>query len=231
MVDCSVIQAKAVTKAYGGQVVLDAVDLAVAGGETVVFMGANGAGKTTLLRCLAGAIRPTSGRVLWFGKPAGADPTVRRHIGVVGHESYLYPNLTVEENLRFAARMCDVPNPLRRVADLLADARMRHCAGRLAGELSRGQKQRIALLRSLVHEPRVLLLDEPFAGLDPHAANWLFDLLRELRGHGIAACLALHEAAMARRIADRVLVLEAGQLRIPRAAGDDVATASMAACA
>jgi heme ABC exporter ATP-binding subunit CcmA len=216
-----------VSKSYGGQVVLDAIDLAVADGERVVFMGANGAGKTTLLRCLAGAIRPTSGRVLWFGQPASADPAAHRHVGLVGHESCLYPNLTVTENLMFAARMCDVPHPARRVAELLADAELRHCGHRLAAHLSRGQRQRAALLRALVHEPRILFLDEPFAGLDAKASDWLCDLLQQRRDRRCTACLALHDGALARRIADRVVVLDFGRLAPPRT--DDECVASKAA--
>ena len=209
---CPAIEALCLCKRYGTLTVFAGLGLSVGEGETVVVMGSNGAGKTTLLRCLSGSVRPTSGRVLWFGRMSAKDPEVRRSIGVVGHESYLYPNLTALENLRFAARMSDLFDPESCLARMLDDSGLRSCANRLTRELSRGLRQRVSLLRALVHEPRILLWDEPFAGLDSQAVDWLLELLRAQRLAGRTICLALHDAQLACRLADRIVVLKHGRL-------------------
>src|SRR5262245_9740763 len=113
------LEARQLSKRFGQRLVLDRLDLTIAAGEVVALMGANGAGKTTLLRCLASSLRPSSGEVFWFGHRAGCSPGSRRNVGMVGHDTYLYPNLTVRENLLFAARMCDVSNPAKRVSELI----------------------------------------------------------------------------------------------------------------
>ncbi len=114
------IEARRLSKTFAGQVVLNNIDLAISAGEAVAIIGPNGSGKTTLLRCLASLLRPSSGEVFWFGKAPRTESQARRLVGTIGHESGLYPHLTVRENLLFAARMCDVSEPSRRVAELLA---------------------------------------------------------------------------------------------------------------
>ncbi len=207
------IEVVGLSKWFGDQVVLDAIDLVVPRGECVALRGANGAGKTTLLRCLAALVRPTAGEVRWLGRPAAAAPADRRLVGMVAHETLVYPHLTVQENLLFAARMCDVADPARRTAELLSSAGLEVYARRPASQVSRGTRQRLAVLRAVVHDPPILLLDEPFSGLDARAADWLAGLLGELRGRGRTVCLVSHDPHRARELADRVIELCSGRLR------------------
>jgi heme exporter protein A len=212
MIEHAAIQATALGKSRGGRVILDRVTLSIAEGEITAIMGPNGAGKSTLLRCLAGQLRPSAGRVSWFGVERASNPEVRKNIGLVGHESFLYPDLTAEENLLFAAGMCGMRNATRQVARWVEGAGIAPHLHRRTAELSRGLRQRVAVLRALVHAPRILLLDEPFASLDPAGAEWLVSLLIEQRAQGRAQCIVLHDAQTVGRIADRIVRLENGRL-------------------
>ena len=197
---------------FGRRLVLDEVDLKVAAGESIVLMGSNGAGKTTLLRAMAALIRPNSGEILWFGEKSGGQHAGRCWIGMVAHENRLYPHLTLRENLVFAARMCDVAGPRNRAESLLETVGLRDHGDRLPPVLSKGMRQRLSLARALVHDPPILLLDEPFEGLDVDAEHWLTGLLQELRQQGRTLCFVLHDEAKARQLADRVLRLCQGRL-------------------
>jgi len=206
------IHTRSLCRSFGGRSVLREVNLEIAAGHTVALTGANGAGKTTLLRCLAALSRPTAGEVFWFGRPAAANSPACRLLGVVMHESQNYPHLSVHENLLFAARMYDVPQPLAHVErwlDSLGLASHRH---NLSASLSRGMQQRLALARALIHDPPILLWDEPFSGLDPASAHWLQDLLVTLRKERKTVCFSTHDAGMARNHADRILQLHTGRL-------------------
>jgi heme ABC exporter ATP-binding subunit CcmA len=205
------IQASNLSKAFGGRTVLRRLDLDVTRAEQIALTGANGAGKTTLLRCLASVLRPTSGEVRWFGRPAAANPAARRLIAMVGHETRLYPHLTVRENLLFAARMYGVAQPGRRADHLLDQIGLRPHAHRFPVRISRGMRQRVAIVRALVHDPLILLLDEPFSGLDQQATGWLVDLLRKLRARGSTVCFTTHDRQKAEQLADRVLHLCCGR--------------------
>jgi heme ABC exporter ATP-binding subunit CcmA len=207
------LEARQLSKRFGQRLVLDRTDLTIAAGEAVALMGSNGAGKTTLLRCLASALRPSSGEVFWFGHRAGCSPSSRRNVGMVGHETYLYPNLTVQENLLFAARMCDVSNPVQRVSELIASMGLRSHSDRLTSELSRGMRQRVAIGRAVVHQPRIILMDEPFSGLDEEGSDWLRRLF-ESRGGGWAICFTSHDEEKARELSDRVVILRCGALQV-----------------
>jgi heme exporter protein A len=208
----SAIELRRVTKRFGRRVVLDAVDLTIQAGESVVLTGANGAGKTTLLRTVAGLIRPNQGEVWWFGEKAAGRWDSRRLIGMVAHEHRLYPHLTLRENLIFAARMYDVPRPRERADALLGAVSLSAHADRNSPVLSKGMRQRMSLARALVHDPPILLLDEPFDGLDADSGAWLTDLLQGLRREGRTLCFVLHDQAKTRELADRVLRLEQGSL-------------------
>jgi len=212
------IQASGLSKAFGGRVVLRPLDLDVTEGETLALTGANGAGKTTLLRCLAAVLRPTSGQVRWFGQSAASSPTARRLIGMVGHESRLYPHLTVRENLVFSARMYDVAEPARRTDQLLGSIGMSAHAHRFPTRISHGMRRRLAIVRALVHDPPILLLDEPFSGLDEEACGWLLGLLREMRARGRTVCFTTHDRQKTADLADRVLHLAGGRAEETRAA-------------
>jgi heme ABC exporter ATP-binding subunit CcmA len=193
-----------------GRPVLVHVDLAISPGEIVALAGANGAGKTTLLRCLAGRLRPTAGEVLWFGY--GPSPDRHRLIGFAAHERHLYLELTAEDNLLFAARMYSLSQPQQRARELLAKAGLTRHRGQAAGRLSQGQRQRLALARALIHDPPLVLLDEPFAGLDAAGRTWLENWLRELRVGQRAIVFSSHEDQQCRALADRKLELHGGRL-------------------
>jgi heme ABC exporter ATP-binding subunit CcmA len=199
--------------------VLRPLDLDVTEGQTVALTGANGAGKTTLLRCLAGVLRPTSGQVRWFDLSAASSPGVRRLIGMVGHEGRLYPHLTLRENLVFFARMYDVPQPTRRSDQFLQSIGMTAHAHRFPERISHGMRRRLAIVRALVHDPPILLLDEPFSGLDEEATGWLLGLLRELRARGKTVCFTTHDPQKVESLADRLLHLSAGRVEETRVSG------------
>src|SRR5947209_11079303 len=171
----------------GGRVVaLDDVTFTLDAGQTLAVFGPNGAGKTTLLKVLAGLIRPDAGRATVAGG--------RGAIGWIGHQSHLYGHLTVRENLLFWAALYNVPAATRaqRAADVMQRLGIAEHAERAVWALSRGLAQRAAIAKALIHEPRVLLLDEPFTGLDLAAAAELRALLAALRGAGRALVLATH---------------------------------------
>lgn len=207
------IQAVQLSKAFAGRAVLDGLDLEIAAGETAALVGANGAGKTTLLACLASVLRPDSGEVRWFGWPVGRDLALHRSIGVVAHESGLYSHLTLRENLVFAARMSGVGNASRRAERWLKLIGLASHAEALPSRLSRGMRQRMAVARSLIHDPPILLLDEPFTSLDTAGSEWLIALLGDLRDRGRTICFVTHEQEKARQLADRVLELREGRIR------------------
>ena len=204
------IRAVRLSKMLGCRTVLRDVDLVIGGGQSVAIVGANGAGKTTLLQCLAALSRPTTGAIFWFGLPAG-DSAAKRHIGLVAHDSLLYPHLTLRENLIFAARMHDVPQPRQRVEQLLHDIGLTPHGARLPTAVSRGMRQRVSVARALVHDPQILLLDEPFASLDTEGSRWLENLLQELRARGRTLCFTLHDERAVRRLADRIVEVRAGR--------------------
>ena len=206
------IELRRVSKRFGNRLVLKDIDLQVEAGESVVLAGPNGAGKTTLLRVMAAVVRPTSGKVLWFGQKTGGPHASRRWIGMVAHENRLYPHLTLRENMVFAARMCDVARPRDRAESLLETVGLAAHGDRLPPLLSKGMRQRLSLARALVHNPPVLLLDEPFEGLDAGAERWLGGLLQDLRRQGRTLVSVLHDTAKTRQLADRVFHLECGNL-------------------
>jgi ABC-type multidrug transport system ATPase subunit len=213
------------SKSFGRHAVLDRIDWQVAEGQCVVVTGANGSGKSTLLGCLASLVRPTSGEVRWFGRPAAGDPAARRLLGMVAHENRLYPHLTLRENLVFAARMYDAPGPHRRADQRLQDAGLARHADRMPPTLSKGMRQRAAVARALIHDPPILLLDEPLAGLDAQGTDWLLGCLLDLRARGRTLCLVLHDEAKAARLAHTIVELRSGRLE-PRGDWENVPSPS-----
>ncbi|MAD80111.1 MAG: sodium ABC transporter ATP-binding protein [Planctomycetaceae bacterium] len=217
------IETHGLSKEYADRVVLRQIDLALAGGQIVCLMGGNGAGKTTLLCCLASLMRPTAGEVRWFGRRAADVPSARRWVGMVAHESRLYPQLTLRENLVFSGRMYGIDQPLSAANRWLVEMNMSKHADRFPMHVSRGMRQRISLARGLLHEPHILLLDEPFAGLDDAGTIWLTERLHRLRDAGRLVCLTTHDAAKATQLADRVWVLRRGRLCPVSQCGEPVA--------
>ena len=207
------VRAEGLTRSYAGVPVLAGVDLTVRAGDAVALLGANGAGKTTLLRVLALLLRPGGGRLSLFGVDARlAPPALRRRIGYVAHESLCYADLTAAENLAFYARLFDVPDATARIAELLAWAGLEAAARRPVRVYSRGMAQRLALARALLHGPDLLLLDEPFTGLDAEAVAALQERLAALRAAGHAILLTTHDPERAAPVATRLAVLHRGRI-------------------
>jgi heme exporter protein A len=206
------VRASELTKHYGSRTILRRIGLEIAAGEAVALQGGNGAGKTTLLRCLASITRPTRGEVWWFGQLAYGKPALRGWVGMAAHESHLYPHLTLRENLIFAGRMYGIAQPAERADQLLAEVGLAEHGPHLPMQVSRGMAQRIAVARALVHQPRILLLDEPFSGLDAEGRAWLSHTLVMLRESGCAICFSTHDGALAEQVADRVWELRCGRL-------------------
>jgi ABC-type multidrug transport system ATPase subunit len=199
---------------YGDRPVLRGVSITVAEGQTLAVFGANGAGKTTLLRVLATLLRPHGGSVSVLGASLPAESwKVRGRVGFLGHEPLLYPDLTARENLLFHARLHGVA--AARVGELLGAVGLERRAADPVRELSRGMVQRLAAARAVLHDPAVLLLDEPRAGLDPAAAEELEPLIG--RSSGRTRVLVTHDVERGLREADVVLGLRDGGVEL---AGD-----------
>jgi len=190
------------------------VDLTLDAGDVLLVLGPNGAGKTTLLRMLAGLARPTAGTVLIGGRPLLGDPATRRTVGLISHQTLLYDDLTALENLRFAAGLYGLP-----AADGVARAALERVGLSQRGDepvrrLSRGMVQRVAIARALIHDPTILLLDEPFTGLDTPSVARVCAVLREQRAAGAAAVLVTHNPAEAWDLATHVGVMVQGRWAI-----------------
>lgn len=206
------LEGRGLVCSYGPTRALDGVDIAAGGGEIVAVVGPNGAGKTTLLRALSGERRPDRGEVLLDGSPvSGADPGWRGRVGLVSHRAGLYRKLSVAENLTFFASLHAVADARNAVARALETVGAAALADTRAEALSRGQSQRVALARSLLHDPDVLFLDEPFTGLDPAAAAALESTLRARRAAGGVIVLVTHDLRRCPGLADRVVVLRRGR--------------------
>lgn len=204
------IAARGLEKRFGPVAALRGVDLEIPAGTTLAVLGPNGAGKTTLLRLLAGLSRPTGGSLRIEGVRAGR--ATRGRIGFVGHASLLYPSLSARENLLFTARLYGVADPRARADTLLRELHLDDVATRPAGGFSRGMAQRLAIARALVHEPSILVLDEPFSGLDAASQEQLAGRLRRLGERGHTLVLATHAVPRACELAAIALVLARGRV-------------------
>ena len=200
-------------KSFGPRAALVDVSFSAAVGESVVVVGPNGAGKTTLLRILATLARPTSGTVYMVGMNlAQTAGRARRYIGFLSHRTLLYEDLTAEQNLRFYAQMYDLTDGATRVAELLERVGLTKRRHDLVRTFSRGMQQRLAVARAVLHRPRVLLLDEPYTGLDPYAAQVLSDLVAELMDEGHTVLWTTHNLERALASGGRVIVLAQGRI-------------------
>jgi heme exporter protein A len=201
-----------VEKWFGVHPAVRGVDFSLCAGEFLTLFGPNGAGKSTLLRLLAGAIRPTAGEVRIGGTALDyGEADWRRRIGVLSHQSYLYGQLTAVENLRLYARLYNLPDREARVAEMLAEVGLTERGSDLVRSFSRGMQQRLALARTLLHDPEIVLLDEPYTGLDAHAAGMLRGVLARLKDGRRTVVLVTHNLSQGLEMADRVAVQVAGR--------------------
>jgi heme exporter protein A len=203
-----------VSRHYGRRRALSRVSSTFQAGEIVGLFGPNGAGKSTLLGILAATVQPTTGRVTYGAHAAReAGDALRGRIGVLGHDLFLYGDLTARENLEFFGRLYGISDLRSRLARALEDARLSDRAHDPVSSFSRGLRQRLALERALLHDPRLVLLDEPFTGLDDVSTTMLVARLRALRDAGAIVVMATHDFESADGLIDRGLCLRDGRAR------------------
>jgi heme exporter protein A len=208
-----VIEAQGLVREYGPVLAVDGVDLALDEGEFLVIFGPNGAGKSSLLGMLAGALRPTRGTVSIRNEPLDhSDGEWRGRIGVLSHRGFLYGHLTAEENLRFYGRLFGLGDLDRRIPERLDRVGLADRARFQVRQLSHGMRQRLSLARALLHDPDVVLLDEPYTGLDPSAAAVLRDVLRELRDGRRTVVMVTHNLTEGLELATRAAIQVSGRL-------------------
>lgn len=208
------VEVRSVSKVYGKKAALSAVSMTLRGGSLTALLGDNGAGKSTLVGVLSTLTRPNAGTVRYGDLEAKAHGgALRAEIGLVAHESFLYGDLTGRENLELYAKLYGLPEARERAraaatrVGLTDEAALRQCR-----TYSRGMLQRLSLARALIHEPQLLLLDEPFTGLDRTGQLWLHELLGELKAAGRIVVVVTHDISGVAGIADHVVVLRRGKV-------------------
>ena len=208
------LELRDVSKQFGIFQALSGVCLRVEPGDSVLLYGPNGAGKTTLLRVLSTLARPSEGTVLYAGADVLAHPAAAKAaIGFVSHTTFLYGELTARENLEFVGKLFGLTDSSQRVAGVLDLFHLRERAATPVRELSRGYQQRVSLARAFLHDPRFLLLDEPFTGLDAASTASLEELLRGLHEQGKGLIFSTHDFEQGKAIARRLVKLEGGRVR------------------
>jgi heme exporter protein A len=206
-VSTPILSVEGLEKRFGALVALRGVDLTLAAGSALAILGPNGAGKSTLLRILAGLAHATSGRV---SLATASGP--RTGIGYLGHATLLYPELTARENLIFAARMYGVDEPAARANVLLEEEGLADARERRAGTFSRGMAQRLSIARARVHDPALMLLDEPYTGLDRRSSERLSERLSGLREAGHSLVMVTHDIAHTAGLVDAAIILVRGRV-------------------
>ena len=206
------LEARGLVREFSGLAAVDGIDLALPPGAFLVVFGPNGAGKTSLLRMLAGGLRPTRGEV-WVGgaRLDSGSPRGRERIGVLSHQTFLYGHLTARENLRFYGRLYGLEDVEARLEERLRQVGLLERADDQAGTFSRGMRQRLGLARTLLHDPELVLMDEPYTGLDPHAAAVLRGVLEALRDGLRTVVLVTHNLTQGLELADRAAIQVRGR--------------------
>jgi len=206
------VAARGLTRRYGPLRALDGVDFDLAQGDFLTVFGPNGAGKTTLLRILALLVRPTSGTLSIFGlDPRRATEQVKHRIGLIGHNGFVYGGLTARDNLLFYARLYDVPDAAARCDTLLEEVGLSDRADDPVRTFSRGMQQRLSIARALIHDPDLVLLDEPYTGLDQHASRTLRGILEQVRGRGRSVVMVTHHLEEGLEVSTRVSIMSRGR--------------------
>lgn len=207
------IRAEGVVKRFGRVTAVDGIALDIKAGESVTIFGPNGAGKTTLLRMMSGLIQPTEGQITIGGYPLDTNhDDVRGDIGYISHQSLVYDQLTARENLLFFASLYGISNKSEVVEKLLDEVGLQSRGDDVVQTFSRGMKQRLSIARAIVHKPSIVFLDEPFTGLDQHAADMLQLTLARLSGEKRTIVMITHNLDVGLSMASRVVVQVAGQI-------------------
>lgn len=208
------IETKMLTKQFDEHRAVDRLDIRIEEGEVFGFLGPNGAGKTTTVRMLTSLIAPTSGSARVLGYEVGQDDqAIRRNVGILTETPGLYERLSAWRNLMIYSKLYEVAEPAKQVQKYLSWLDLWDRKDDVAGEFSKGMRQKLAIARALIHEPRVLFLDEPTAGLDPEASKLVRDFIAELRGQGRTIFICTHNLDEADRLCDRVAVFKS-RLRV-----------------
>lgn len=209
----ALIEISDLVKRFGRKKALDGVSIKIYQGDFLTLFGPNGAGKTTLLKTISTIVKPTSGRIYFNSKEVTDDSIfLREQIGLVSHNPLLYDDLTSYENLMFFARMYGVENAQEKVEELLSKVGLYHRKDDVVRTFSRGMIQRLAIARALIHDPPILLLDEPYTGLDIQAMKILDGLLNELKDGKRTFIMTSHDIAKGFEHASRVAILSSGRI-------------------
>ncbi len=215
----SIISINDLSKSFGHRKALKNIHLEIGKGEFVVIFGPNGAGKTTLLKVISTIIEPSRGNVLINGIDNKKDPSkIRGMIGAISHETYLYDELTARENMVFFSRMYGIEKSMidKRVEEILKSVKLLQRADERAGSFSRGMKQRLSIARALLHHPEILLMDEPYTGLDQHAAANFEHVLMNTGNSDVTRIIITHNIERAFELCDRMLIMDRGELRFDK---------------
>ena len=208
------IKVQGLSKSFGARKAVDDVSFALPEGAFLSIFGPNGAGKTTLLRVLSTLARPSAGEVRVCGVDLKEEPDkVRERIGLISHQSMLYPDLTAQENLMLYAELYGIPNPQARVDELLDAVGLSHRRLDPVRTFSRGMTQRTSIARALVHDPQVVFLDEPYSGLDPHAVDIFDELISAMRADRTFVMVS-HDLSKGFRMCTHALVLARGRVAL-----------------
>ncbi len=209
----TVIAVTGLTKTFGNLYALRNLSFSLNKGEFLTIFGPNGAGKTTLIRILSTITKASSGEIKIADLPFEDDSEkIRRQIGVIAHQTFLYENLTAEENLRFYGKLYDVENLSKKIDTILSEVGLELRKKYFVRTFSRGMQQRLAIARAMLHEPSILLLDEPYTGLDQHASGMLTNWLNRLRSSEQTILMVTHDLEQGMELADRIAILVNGQL-------------------
>jgi heme exporter protein A len=204
---------KGLTKTFGSLYALKNVNLQLNRGEFLTIFGPNGAGKTTLIKILSTITKASSGEISIGGFSLEKEPEkIRRQIGVMGHQTFLYEDLTAEENLKFYGKLYDVKNLNGTIEKIISEVGLELRRNDRVRTFSRGMQQRLSIARAMLHEPSVLLLDEPYTGLDQHASEMLSGWLKELRSQHRTILMVTHDLEQGIDLANRVAIINKGKI-------------------
>lgn len=205
------IHIEGLSKSFGSLRALSGIDLSVGEGEFLTIFGPNGAGKTTLLRILSSLTKPTKGKVLMAGHDIRKEPQeIRKSVGFISHQPFLYESLSAFENIRFFASMYGISNADEKAAGVIGKVGLENRRHDLVRTFSSGMKQRLAVARAIVHDPKILLLDEPYSGLDQHGTRIFNEMLKLLKTQKRTILMTTHNISEGFELSDRVAILSNG---------------------